>query len=101
MSLDIDSRIKRIEDLVEENNEMLHKMRRREIFHFWFGIIKLLVIIGAFYYGYQYAQPYIQKGWEIYSSIKETTDSVKKIEGTVSSPQINVGEILKKLSAGS
>jgi hypothetical protein len=101
MSLDIESRIKNIEEIVSENNEMLHKIRRREIFNFWFGLVKLLIVIGAFYYGYRYSQPYIQKGWEIYDSIKKTTDSVKNIEGSVSSPQINVGEILKKLSAGS
>jgi nitrate reductase NapE component len=99
MSEDIENRIKNIEELVEDNNDILHKMRKREIISFWFGIIKLFVVLGVFYYGYHFAQPYINKLWDLYSSLQQTSQSVKKIENNVSVPQLNVGDFLKKLSA--
>lgn len=86
MPKDIDRRIDKIEELVEENNEMLHKIRKKQVLSFWFNILKILVFLGVFYYGYVLLQPYLQQLFEIYTSIRETADTAAEIKDN-----LNVG----------
>jgi hypothetical protein len=86
MAKDIEGRLKDIEETVEDNNRMLRKIRKKEIWNFWFNIIKILIFIGVFYYGYLFIQPYLEKIFELYTSIKDTAGTAGEIK-----EQINVG----------
>ena len=99
MSLDIESRIKNIEEIVEENNQMLHKIRRKAIFSFWFGIFKLLIILGVFYYGYKFLEPVLKQFVETYSVFKDTVDTAKEVKTdlNVGIPGLDIGSLLDKL----
>lgn len=86
MSKDIERRIEQIEETVEENNVLLRKIRRKEVFNFWFNIIKILIFLGVFYYGYLFIQPYLHQLFEVYTSVKETADTAGEIRNN-----LNVG----------
>jgi hypothetical protein len=86
MSKDIESRIKRIEETVEENNDILRKIKRKETFNFWFNVLKILILIGAFYYGYIFLEPFLNQIGDIYQSIKDTANTANEIKG-----KINIG----------
>lgn len=100
MSLDVERRIERIEEIVEENNKMLHKIRRKEIFNFWFGILKLMILLGVVYYGYTLIQPFLNQLWEIYQNIKETADTASEIKNNfnVGIPGFDVNKLFKGIS---
>lgn len=83
MPRDLESRIEKIEETVEENNELLRKIRRKEIFNFWFNIVKILIFLGVFYYGYLFVEPYLKDLFEVYTSIKETADTAGEIKNNL------------------
>lgn len=97
MPENIEKRIKNIEETLQENNEMLHKIRRREIWSFWFGIIKLLVFVGFFYYGYLLLEPYLQQLKEVYSSVQGFKDDALNVDFN----GINISEFIKSFSGSS
>jgi len=103
MAEDLESRIEKIEEIVEENNQILHKIRRKETFNFWFNVIKILIFVGVFYYGYLFIQPFLEHAYETYTSFKETVDTAKEIKQgiNVGVPGIDVGEFINKISSGS
>jgi hypothetical protein len=80
MASDIEKRISSIEETVEENNEMLRKIRKKEVFNFWFNIIKILIFVGVTYYGYLYIQPFLEQLLSVYASLKDTADSANEIK---------------------
>jgi hypothetical protein len=86
MALDIEDRLDHIEETLEENNKLLRKIRRKEVFNFWFNVIKILIFVGVFYYGYLFIQPYLEQLFEVYTSIKETADTAGQIKDS-----LNVG----------
>ena len=100
MPKDVESRINKIEEIVEENNEMLRKIRRKEVFNFWFNIIKIMIFVGVFYYGYLFIQPYLQQLLEVYTSIKETADTASEIKDSINVgvQGFNLSDILNGIS---
>ena len=61
----------------EENNKMLHKMRRAQRWATFLSSLKWLVIIriglGSFYF----FQPFLEKGMEAYNSISGISQKLK------------------------
>jgi hypothetical protein len=92
MSMDIEKRLRKMEEFVVENNKMLHKIRRREIFNFWLGIIKLLIVLGVFYYGYKFFEPVVTQYFDIYKSLTETVNDAKEIKENfnIGLPKLNI-----------
>ncbi len=75
-------------DLVQENNQMLHKVRSVQKWEaFWQGL-KWLVIIGIALGSFYYIQPYMQKMLDLYNSISGTEQKLNS--GSVQ-------DLLKKL----
>lgn len=62
--------------LTKENNKLLHKVRgvqkRAELFY----IIKILFFIGLSVGAFYYVQPYLEKVFNLYSSITNTTQEL-------------------------
>jgi hypothetical protein len=58
--------------LVKENNRLLHKLHRAQVFSFWSRIIFLLFVIGAPFFLYQYyLKEYIDGAFEAYGVLRE------------------------------
>lgn len=60
-------------------------MRRRQLFDFWFGIFKILLFVGAFYYAYVFLQPYVDDIKDLYFSIEAlpgTFDFFEMLKGS-------------------
>jgi hypothetical protein len=87
-------RLDSIEDKIDENNRLLKKIKRSGTWSFWFGIVKILVVLGIFYYGYVFIEPYLQQILEIFNSVKELKSDSLNIDFN----GINVPEILKSIS---
>lgn len=66
---EIQTELKKITKLTEENNEMLHSVERRSRIAVLWSIFRwvfvVAIAIGAFYY----IQPYLEKVMEIYQSL--------------------------------
>ncbi len=78
----IEAKLRSIEKKIEENTKMLRSMKRKQQISFWFGIIKILVIVGVFYYLYGFVEPILIQFKEVYTSVQgfsETADSMKGI----------------------
>ncbi len=66
-------------ELVEDNNQMLHKIRSGQKWaHFW-NILKMLVIVGISVGSLYYAQPYLNKVLDLYNSVSNTQQKLDKL----------------------
>lgn len=79
--MNIENRLEEIEDKIDQNFKILRSMRRKQIFAFWFGIVKVLLFIGAFYYVYQFAEPTLNKMKDLYVSFQGLNESVDSLKG--------------------
>ncbi len=88
--IDIEHRLDEIEEKVNASYKILKGIRRRQNFDFWFGIIKILVFVGVFYYIYQFSEPFIKQIKDMYFQFQGLTDSVNSVK------QIQIPDFLKK-----
>lgn len=81
------SLLKKTYGLVEENNKMLHSMRRMNRISTLFRVFYWVVIIGASVGAYYLIQPYVESGLSLYksaqSAIQEQMTTVQNISNTV------------------
>ncbi len=73
----IEHRLDEIEEKVDESYKILKSVKRRQTLDFWFGVIKLLIFLGVFYYSYQFIEPYVDDVKELYVSLEGLSDSAK------------------------
>ncbi len=82
MEEDIKSLLKRNLELTEENNEMLHSMRRRA---FWGGVLKfiwwvaILFVLPALAY-YLYLAPYVTEALNTYGKFQSGVEEAQGIK---------------------
>ncbi len=83
MSLDIDieQRLKVIEQKIDHNSKILRGLKRKQTFDFWFGILKLVIFIASFYYAYQFIEPVLIQFQEVYSSFQDVNASIGSFKG--------------------
>ncbi len=63
-------------ELAEENNKMLHSMRRAQ---FWSNVVRAiywLFIIGTAIGAYYYVEPYVDQILEVYNGASEKVNSI-------------------------
>ena len=92
MSLDvnIEHRLEDIEEKIDKNSKILRSIKRKQSFDFWFGIVKILIFVGLFYYAYQFAEPVLEQAKEAYINFQGLTESVDSFKSS------NIFDILKK-----
>lgn len=73
--IDIEHRLDEIEDKVDESYKLLKSIKRKQTLDFWFGIIKILVFIGAFYSIYVFIEPILTQIKDMYISFQGLSDS--------------------------
>ncbi len=73
----IEHRLSEIEEKVDESYKILRSVRRRQMFDFWFGVVKVLVFLGVFYYAYVFLEPYVDDVKELYFSLESLSGSAK------------------------
>ncbi len=71
--------LERTLELAQENNEMLHKMRRTQFWSSVMSAIYWLFIIGTAIGAYYYVQPYLDQVLKLYDSASSTLNSLKSI----------------------
>lgn len=59
-------------ELVKENNQILHRMRRDQKRAFMFRVIYWVIILSFAYGAYFYIEPYVQKFITLYSSSNQS-----------------------------
>ncbi len=73
----IDTRLKGIEEKLEQNNQLLVKIRRvqkqGQLFKIFYWVLILLATFGAFYY----IQPYLSGILEAYTGIQSSQEQLK------------------------
>jgi hypothetical protein len=73
----LDARLKAIEEKLQQNHELLVRVRRvqrnSQLFRLFYWVLILLATFGAFYY----VQPYINQIIEAYTGIQTTQDQIQ------------------------
>ncbi len=70
-------------ELAQENNKMLHKVRRVQKWAtFWSGL-KVFIIVGVALGLFYFLEPYINKIVDLYNSVSNTAQSVKSAADNV------------------
>ncbi len=82
----IEHRLDEIEEKVDESYKILRSVKRRQALDFWFGVIKLMIFLGVFYYSYVFLEPYVKDIKDLYLSIEGMSNTAK---------EFNVFEFLK------
>ncbi len=70
MDLEEKAILKKTLELSQENNKMLHGMKRHMLFGRIFRIVYWIVLIGATIGVYYYIDPYIESAIDAYGSVK-------------------------------
>lgn len=66
-------------DLAEENNKMLHSMKRSMRISRIITSIYWIFIIGSAVGAYYFLQPYIDQLMEVYGNVQGTFDDIKQL----------------------
>jgi predicted PurR-regulated permease PerM len=73
----LDARLKAIEEKLQQNHELLVRVRRvqrnSQLFRLFYWVLILLATFGAFYY----VQPYINQIIESYTGIQNTQEQIQ------------------------
>jgi len=67
-----------IQEKTQENNDLLKKMHRSQIWGRVFRIIYWVIIIGVAIGAYYFIEPYITAVWNTYQSISTGVDSIQQ-----------------------
>lgn len=79
--IDIEHRLEEIEEKVSASHKILKGIQRRQTLSFWFGIAKILVFVGVFYYVYQFTEPVLQQVKKAYIEFQGLSESVESFKG--------------------
>lgn len=88
--MNIEHRLEEIEEKIDASYKILKGIRRKQAFSFWFGVAKVLVFVGVFYYIYQFTEPMLQQAKEAYMKFQGLSDSVESFKG------VSIPDFLKK-----
>ncbi len=73
--------LQRAIQLSEENNRMLHAMRRDAAWAKAWGVVKIIIIVAPLVWAYYYLQPYIAKVNQLYDQTQQLqADPAKSVE---------------------
>ena len=72
MDLETSQLIRRLTDITEENNKILHKMQSQARWTMFFGTMKWILFAGLTIGSYFVVQPYLDQIMKLYSAIQET-----------------------------
>ena len=64
-------------DLAEENNKILHGLRRSQRIASFMRILYWVIIISVTFWSFYLIQPYINKVLELYNSVSSTEQKLK------------------------
>jgi hypothetical protein len=83
MSVDIDleKKLRSIEQKVDENSKMLRSIKRKQAWSFWFSVTKILLVLGVFYYAYVFFEPVLLEVTKAYQSIQGLSQDVEAFKG--------------------
>lgn len=80
--------IKRVAELTEENNKMLHRMQRARRWSQFFTILRWLVVVALTLGAYYYIQPWLESWQQFYQERSAELDSLTEtINSVLQSPR--------------
>ena len=85
---------RRLRDTVNENNKMLHKMRRQAIAGNLMRVVYYLVIIGFAVSSYYFLQPFVEAGRENVNAIIESIRGIQNAASGISDLGSGLGDLL-------
>lgn len=80
MDEDLRSLIEETNELVKENNKMLHSLRRQARLGFLARFLYWLVIFGIGVGAFYYVKPYVEQLIKVYESVKETESKISDVQ---------------------
>ena len=72
-----EGRVKRIEELVEENHKILKRMQHAVRWNRLFWLIKWVVLVATALFGYYYLQPYVDTLVKTYETVQQQIGTIK------------------------
>lgn len=72
MDLETSQELRRLRELVEENNKMLKHMQSRARWAIFFSSLKWVVFVGIAIGSYFVVQPYIDQTMKLYGALQQT-----------------------------
>ncbi len=97
MDQDVKRELEEIREISEENNRMLHSMRRSARIGMFIRAIYWLIILGAAVGAFYYLQPYLDSLLRVYKNVEQTQqrissfptswDGIKNYFSSTSTPQ--------------
>ena len=81
MEKSIEEKVEEALELARENNKMLHKMRRAQIYSSIWRVTYWILIIAASIGTYYYLQPYIEGVRALYENVSDQAQSVSNFFG--------------------
>jgi hypothetical protein len=94
MAIDTEKELFEIKKLVEENNKILHGMRRKSRFATFFYIIKWTVIAFIAFGVYTFVQPIINTFMASYNTVVESADQIRDIKDSM--PSFDIKNLFNK-----
>lgn len=84
--MEIDPReFRRLQDMVKENNKMLHAMRRHTMISTVFRVVYFAVAIGVAVGSYYFLQPFVEAGKENVQTIFDSIQNIRNAADGISS----------------
>lgn len=74
---EIEYRLKKIEDMVVENNNMLQSIQRRARMTIIVSLLKWFIILGFSFGLFYFTKPYLEKTLDIYTQVSGLTSSIE------------------------
>ncbi len=84
MELNEEQKMDELLRLEQDNNHILHKMRRSMIWSHVFTFFYWLAILGVLGWSYYFVQPYVLKYWNVYQSAVKTLDGFQNATNALS-----------------
>lgn len=79
--------------MVEENNQLIRKMRRAALWGRLWHILYWVIIIGASLGAYYFIQPYVEQVQGVYGGLKQDLTNVRGTVNEVGNAASKIGDI--------
>ncbi len=82
MDEDIRSLVEETKELVEENNKILHSLRRTARVGFFVKLLYWIIVFGIAAGAFYYVKPYMEQLMKVYDSVKQTETKLQNVQSS-------------------
>ncbi len=94
MAIDTEKELFEIRKLVQENNKILHGIRRKSRFATFFSVIRWVIIAFIAFGVYTFVQPIVSTFTASYNTVVESADQIREIKNSM--PSFDIKNLFNK-----